>query len=592
MHRWVVVAVGLSLVSSLEAADLLVPSQYPTIQSAINVAGDSDRILVSPGEYNEALTVTQGVRRLIASPEGTTRVTGGLRVSGASHAVVEHLALNGYLGWGHAVIAEESATVDMLSCLLRGSYDPNGHGFHGLVVSDQAQARLSSCELYGAFGITSVRGYGGNGGSGCRTGGNSSVQLADCFLEGGSASVGIRTAGIPGRAVLSESAGELEMVGCEVGWRGSIEIDGPTRFTLRSCTIAPGTGLVPLWCLGSGATGFIEDSTLIGRAAGALGCSSLASIEVVRCELIGGRGLNAAVVTNPSFPFDTSVRPAQRGGFGVAVYWRGLVRVRSSTVAGGQGGSGGLLTLGSQSRLYPSAVGGPGAFAGPHGRLELIDCDVRGGPGGADDFKGHGDGGSALWGSGQGRVFFDHIGVLGGAPGGATALAGPLLSLDQESALCVDPAMLLGGLLGTAQLSSNEEGLSDLNGDSRRDAADFVRALGTRSADPWEADDSAGNASELASGETQWFHTVWPAGDQDWARFSLESSSEVTITARAPWSEVHLALYDPAVPTPIAEATGSLAEVTRLLASGEYQLRVDGVDPTAGTLYHLSLTQP
>ncbi|MFZ9880333.1 MAG: hypothetical protein ACO3QC_02895, partial [Phycisphaerales bacterium] len=36
-------------------ADLLVPSQYATIQSAINAASAGDTVLVSPGVYSELI---------------------------------------------------------------------------------------------------------------------------------------------------------------------------------------------------------------------------------------------------------------------------------------------------------------------------------------------------------------------------------------------------------------------------------------------------------------------------------------------------------------------------------------------------------
>jgi hypothetical protein len=39
------------------AADLLVPSQYSSIQSAINAAVDGDRVVLAPGTYNEQMTI-------------------------------------------------------------------------------------------------------------------------------------------------------------------------------------------------------------------------------------------------------------------------------------------------------------------------------------------------------------------------------------------------------------------------------------------------------------------------------------------------------------------------------------------------------
>ena len=46
---------------SPHGATLKVPSQYPTIQSAINAAHSGDTILVAPGIYTEQLTISKSV---------------------------------------------------------------------------------------------------------------------------------------------------------------------------------------------------------------------------------------------------------------------------------------------------------------------------------------------------------------------------------------------------------------------------------------------------------------------------------------------------------------------------------------------------
>ena len=42
------------------ATTLRVPDQYPTVQKAVDAAGEGDTILVSPGVYHEAVTISTG----------------------------------------------------------------------------------------------------------------------------------------------------------------------------------------------------------------------------------------------------------------------------------------------------------------------------------------------------------------------------------------------------------------------------------------------------------------------------------------------------------------------------------------------------
>jgi hypothetical protein len=42
----------------VQATSIRVPQEYPTIQAAINASQNGDAIIVSPGIYNEALTIS------------------------------------------------------------------------------------------------------------------------------------------------------------------------------------------------------------------------------------------------------------------------------------------------------------------------------------------------------------------------------------------------------------------------------------------------------------------------------------------------------------------------------------------------------
>jgi len=58
MKRVIVIAAVLLLGSIAFSAELLVPSQYPIIQSAINAASPNDTVIISPGTYAGEGTAT------------------------------------------------------------------------------------------------------------------------------------------------------------------------------------------------------------------------------------------------------------------------------------------------------------------------------------------------------------------------------------------------------------------------------------------------------------------------------------------------------------------------------------------------------
>jgi hypothetical protein len=58
LNRLFVTAMVLFVCFTASATDLLVPQQYATIQAAINAAVTGDSVLIAPGIYNEALTIT------------------------------------------------------------------------------------------------------------------------------------------------------------------------------------------------------------------------------------------------------------------------------------------------------------------------------------------------------------------------------------------------------------------------------------------------------------------------------------------------------------------------------------------------------
>jgi Right handed beta helix region len=102
--RWAsVLAVGVLLVTAFFAVGvasaspthvLRVPSQYPTIQSALSAAHSGDTILVAPGIYAEAFVATISVN-IVGSGIGSTVIQspGNLGPNVATVSVIDHAAL-------------------------------------------------------------------------------------------------------------------------------------------------------------------------------------------------------------------------------------------------------------------------------------------------------------------------------------------------------------------------------------------------------------------------------------------------------------------------------------------------------------------
>lgn len=144
-----------SITSTALATDRLVPSQYPTIQAAIDAAVNGDVILVSPGPYSQRIDM-KGKAVQLKSTAGRTQTfisSGG--VSGAvvscitgetSSCIIEGFTIYGATGSG---IAITDASPVFKFCAINQNYNSAGNGggvaYNGTVGSP----RFEDCQFFG-----------------------------------------------------------------------------------------------------------------------------------------------------------------------------------------------------------------------------------------------------------------------------------------------------------------------------------------------------------------------------------------------------------------------------------------------------------
>jgi len=102
-----------------QAKTLLVPSQYTTIQAAINAAGLGDRIEVAAGVYTENLTIAQNDLRIVGAGAGQTILQA---VASSSvpvvqfHGVDRSVIFSGFtVRNGHSIVARQGGGIDILN---------------------------------------------------------------------------------------------------------------------------------------------------------------------------------------------------------------------------------------------------------------------------------------------------------------------------------------------------------------------------------------------------------------------------------------------------------------------------------------------
>ncbi len=109
--------------------------------------------------------------------------------------------------------------------------------------------------------------------------------------------------------------------------------------------------------------------------------------------------------------------------------------------------------------------------------------------------------------------------------------------------------------------------------------------------DPYEGDDSMGQARNVSSGCSE-IHNLFPAGDEDWLMFDIDTTSEVQITTENSqlYVPTEIWLYDQSAGLVAHEAgDGDYALLKRILGPGRYYIRVTCDLAYPDTCYHYTL---
>jgi Right handed beta helix region len=105
-----------------------VPDEYPTIQEAVDAAAEGDLVLVSPGTYNEAVTVTtpditiRGLDRNEVVLDGEFELDNGIRVLETDGVAVENMTAKNYTANGFFWTGVDRYRGSYLTAVNNGDY--------------------------------------------------------------------------------------------------------------------------------------------------------------------------------------------------------------------------------------------------------------------------------------------------------------------------------------------------------------------------------------------------------------------------------------------------------------------------------------
>ena len=134
----ILIIMGWALIGIGSAGTLIVPTNYQTIQAAVNAASPGDTIQVLPGQYRESITLLdrgkagitlQGTDRstTIINPAGTGR---GISILVADNVKIKHLTITGGVAsdFGGGIFIDGSNGVEVSDTLLIRNRAVNGGG--------------------------------------------------------------------------------------------------------------------------------------------------------------------------------------------------------------------------------------------------------------------------------------------------------------------------------------------------------------------------------------------------------------------------------------------------------------------------------
>lgn len=171
--------------STISGRTLAVPTDYKTIQAAVDAAKPGDLILVAPGVYKEAVNVTtprlviRGLDRNKTILDGEFKGTNGIRVLGAEGVAIENMTARNYKSNGFFWTGVKGYRGSFLTAYRNGDYGIYAFdSTHGLIENSYASGSpdagfyIGGCQPCDSVIRNVISEFNGLGYSGTNSGGN------------------------------------------------------------------------------------------------------------------------------------------------------------------------------------------------------------------------------------------------------------------------------------------------------------------------------------------------------------------------------------------------------------------------------------